>query len=122
MCASIGYGKVYKARWKSSLVAVKVVEHSHISKSNSNSPNPGSGKTDPASAEARIAREMLLSTSISHPNVIASYKICTIRVGSVPDSGFAGNEVSLCHNPIWLHGQSAKSNECVKPTSHQDLQ
>lgn len=115
---------MYKARWKSSLVAVKVVEHSNIPKSNSNSPNPGSERTDPASAEARIAREMLLSTSISHPNVIASYKICTIRVGSVPDSGFAGsNEVSLCHNPMWLHGQSAKSYiKCMKPMSHQDLQ
>lgn len=76
------------ARWKSTMVAVKVVEHSHIPKSNSNSPNPGFDKTDPAGAEARVAREMLLSTSISHPNVIATYKICTIRVGTVPDSGF----------------------------------
>ncbi len=91
-----GYGKVFKARWKSTMVAVKVVEHSHIPKSNSNSQSPGGGdKTDPASAEARIAREMLLSTSISHPNVIATYKICTIRVGSVLDSGFPGpNEVN----------------------------
>ena len=72
------------------MVAVKVVEHSHIPKSNSNSPNPGFNKADPAGAEARVAREMLLSTSISHPNVVATYKICTIRVGSVPDSGFPG--------------------------------
>ena len=72
------------------MVAVKVVEHLHIPKSNSNSPNPGFDKADPAGAEARVAREMLLSTSISHPNVIATYKICTIRVGTVPDSGFPG--------------------------------
>ena len=30
------------------------------------------------------------STSISHPNVIATYKICTIRVGEVPDAGELG--------------------------------
>lgn len=91
------------ARWKSTIVAVKVVEHSHIPKSSSNSPNPGVDKSDPASAEARVAREMLLSTSISHPNVVATYKICTIRVGSVPDSGFLGtasNEVRLSGTPL----------------------
>ena len=91
-----GYGKVFKARWKSTMVAVKVVEHSHIPKSNSNSQGSGVDKSDPASAEARIAREMLLSTSISHPNVIATYKICTILVGSMLDSGFPdASEASL---------------------------
>ena len=105
-----GYGKVFKARWKSTMVAVKVVEHSHIPKSNSNSPNPGVDRSDPAGAEARIAREMLLSTSISHPNVIATYKICTICVGSVLDSGFPGsNEVSEplsdCRQCDWCMSQ-----------------
>ena len=102
------------------MVAVKVVEHSHIPKSTTNSPNPGADKEDPASTEARVAREMLLSTSISHPNVVQTYKICTIRVGSVLDSGFPATgsaevsphagvsmrhmEISLCHTAGVLTG------------------
>lgn len=77
------------ARWKSALVAVKIVEHSHFPKENS-----GSHASDPTSNEAKIAREMLLSTSISHPNIIATYRICTISVGIVPDAGsLDSNEV-----------------------------
>ena len=94
------------ARWKSTMVAVKVVEHSHIPKSTTNSPNPGADKEDPPSAEARLAREMLLSTSISHPNVVQTYKICTIRVGSVLDSGFPGTnsaEVSPLAGMLMRH-------------------
>ncbi|EIE22674.1 kinase-like protein [Coccomyxa subellipsoidea C-169] len=78
-----GYGKVYKGRWKSAMVAVKIVEHSHFPKDHPDR----SPQSDPTSSDAKIAREMLLSTSISHPNIIATYKICTIRVGNVPDSG-----------------------------------
>lgn len=53
---------------------------------------------DNSSTEARVARELLLSTSISHPNVIATYKICTIRVGEVPDAGElgGGDKVAPC--------------------------
>ena len=90
------------------MVAVKVVEHSHIPKSTTNSPNPGADKEDPASTEARVAREMLLSTSISHPNVVQTYKICTIRVGSVLDSGFPATgsaEVSHPAKDLMRHMQ-----------------
>ena len=90
------------------MVAVKVVEHSHIPKSTTNSPNPGADKEDPASTEARVAREMLLSTSISHPNVVQTYKICTIRVGSVLDSGFPATgsaEVSPFAGMLMRHMQ-----------------
>ncbi|BDA45748.1 probable mitogen-activated protein kinase kinase kinase 11 at C-terminar half [Coccomyxa sp. Obi] len=78
-----GYGRVYKARWKSAMVAVKIVEHSHFPKENPDR----SPASDHTTSDAKIAREMLLSTSISHPNIIATYKICTIQVGNVPDAG-----------------------------------
>ena len=68
------------------------MEHSHISKSITNLPSRGFDKEDPASTEARVAKEMLLSTSISHPNVVQTYQICTIRVGTVLDSGFPGTD------------------------------
>ena len=58
-------------------MAIKIVEHSHFPRSsggrNSNSPgmaNNASG--DSSNNDARVARELLLSTSISHPNVIAT--------------------------------------------------
>jgi hypothetical protein len=71
-------------------VAVKVVEHTQHAGRQSGSNNSSNNR---ASAEAKIARELLLSTSIAHPNVIATYKICTIRVGSVPDAGLLDTEV-----------------------------
>lgn len=77
-------------------MAVKIVEHSHFPKENAER----SPQSDPTSSEAKIAREMLLSTSISHPNIIATYKICTIRVGNVPDSGsLDSNQVSFSCSP-----------------------
>lgn len=75
------------------MVAVKIVEHSHFPKDHPDR----SPQSDPTSSDAKIAREMLLSTSISHPNIIATYKICTIRVGNVPDSGsLDSHEVCAC--------------------------
>ena len=52
------FGRVYKGRWNSSLVAIKVVDHL------------ASGASDGklAAQEQRIAREALLSTSLSHPS------------------------------------------------------
>ena len=120
-------------RWKSTMVAVKVVEHSHIPKSNTNSPNPGFDKEDPASTEARVAREMLLSTSISHPNVVQTYKICTIRVGSVLDSGFpvaSSAEVSPpterhanphCSKVAWLELRLAPPEGCSEHLALENL-
>ena len=52
-------------------MAIKVVDHlAH---------NEGADKA--AAEEQRVAREALLSASLSHPNVIATYKICTVRAG-----------------------------------------
>ena len=89
------------ARWKSAMVAVKIVEHSHFPKENPDR----SPASDHTTSDAKIAREMLLSTSISHPNIIATYKICTIQVGNVPDSGsLDSNEVSICYLALYLGG------------------
>ena len=46
-------------RWRSTLVAIKVVEHA-----------PGMEML--SLAEQKIEREALLATSLSHPNVIAT--------------------------------------------------
>lgn len=48
-------------RWKGALVAIKIVEHSY------------GGDADVIEG----ARESLLAASVSHPNVVACYKICT---------------------------------------------
>lgn len=57
-------------RWRSTLVAIKVVEHS-----------PGISESM-SLAEQKIEREALLATSLSHPNIIATFKICTMTAGA----------------------------------------
>ena len=80
-------------------MAIKVVEHTqHAGRQSGSTNSPNS----PANAEAKIARELLLSTSIAHPNVIATYKICTIRVGTVPDAGIL--DVSEVSRAALAHG------------------
>lgn len=82
------FGRVYKGRWTSSLVAIKVVDHlAH---------NEGADKA--AAEERRVAREALLSASLSHPNVIATYKICTVRAGDSKSS--SRDAVEAGHRPI----------------------
>ena len=61
-------------RWRSTLVAIKVVEHS-----------PGA-RESLSLAEQKIEREALLATSLSHPNIIATFKICTMTAGAMPCS------------------------------------
>ena len=57
--------------------------------------NEGADKA--AAEEQRVAREALLSASLSHPNVIATYKICTVRAG---DSNASSREaVEAGHRP-----------------------
>ncbi|KAK9822810.1 hypothetical protein WJX81_001964 [Elliptochloris bilobata] len=57
------YGKVYKGRWQGALVAIKVVEHA-------------------AETERNLAlRESTLATSIQHPNVVTTYRICNVASG-----------------------------------------
>ena len=60
-------------RWRSTLVAIKVVEHS-----------PGVSESM-SLAEQKIEREALLATSLSHPNIIATFKICTMTAGELPN-------------------------------------
>ena len=64
------YGRVHKARWKSATVAVKIIEHhSHGS------------KTTSGGRRFSVARESLLSCSMSHPNVVQTYHVSTMTVG-----------------------------------------
>ena len=53
-------------------MAIKVVEHS-----------PGV-RESLSLAEQKIEREALLATSLSHPNIIATFKICTMTAGALP--------------------------------------
>ena len=53
-------------------MAIKVVEHS-----------PGVSESM-SLAEQKIEREALLATSLSHPNIIATFKICTMTAGELP--------------------------------------
>ncbi len=52
-------------------MAIKVVEHS-----------PGVSESM-SLAEQKIEREALLATSLSHPNIIATFKICTMTAGAL---------------------------------------
>lgn len=56
-----GFGSVYRATWHSTVVAVKLVEHSVDS-----------------ALTRHIQREAALSTSVSHPNIVVTYKVCTV--------------------------------------------
>lgn len=58
-----GFGRVYKGNWKGSSVAVKIVP-AQVS--------PGS--------TLDLSHEPLLSLSLSHPNVLSTYKTCVVRV------------------------------------------
>eukprot|EP00884_Botryococcus_braunii_P009548 jgi/Botrbrau1/18595/Bobra.0367s0037.1 len=60
-----GFGRVYKGRWKGAVVAIKVVDHG--------------GTSQGEAAQNRMDRESLLSTSLSHPNVVTTYKISTVK-------------------------------------------
>ena len=52
-----------------------------------------------APAARRVARESLLSTSLSHPNVVSTYKICTIRVGESCHNSKDSAEPAEGHRP-----------------------
>eukprot|EP00208_Stichococcus_sp_RCC1054_P001625 CAMPEP_0206147012 /NCGR_PEP_ID=MMETSP1473-20131121/32126_1 /ASSEMBLY_ACC=CAM_ASM_001109 /TAXON_ID=1461547 /ORGANISM="Stichococcus sp, Strain RCC1054" /LENGTH=1059 /DNA_ID=CAMNT_0053543779 /DNA_START=733 /DNA_END=3909 /DNA_ORIENTATION=+ len=59
------YGRVYRGRWHGAMVAIKVIDATPF------------GEDDAVNS----ARESLLAASMSHPNVIATYKICSVRMG-----------------------------------------
>ena len=65
-------------------MAIKVVEHS-----------PGVSESM-SLAEQKIEREALLATSLSHPNIIATFKICTMTAGAQPSAFDACSWGCLC--------------------------
>jgi serine/threonine protein kinase len=69
------YGRVYRARWKTAAVAVKIVEHSNRMLGGSKGRNGGgrSAGTEGSAGDKRFSaeKEGLLMTSMSHPNVVS---------------------------------------------------
>ncbi|PRW56437.1 kinase [Chlorella sorokiniana] len=61
-------GKVYKGRWRGTLVACKVIPSTVA---------PGS--------RVNLSHEPLLSMSLAHPNICQSFKACVVQV--LPDAG-----------------------------------
>ena len=59
----------------------------------------------------RVARESLLSMSLSHPNVVSTYKICTIRVGESSGNSKDSAEPAEGHRPPPLQVPEAQSAE-----------
>ena len=72
------YGRVYKARWKGTLVAVKVV--------------PADDLDGGVGGAAAAARESALALAATHPNVVATYKVLTLA--APPDDGRGGGSGS----------------------------
>jgi serine/threonine protein kinase len=64
------YGRVHRARWKSAIVAVKIIEH-----------HGDGSKVSSGGKRINVGREGLLSTTMSHPNVVQTYHISTMSVG-----------------------------------------
>ena len=63
------YGRVHRARWKSAVVAVKIIEHH------------GEGEVvSSGGRKINVGRETLLATTMSHPNVVQTYHISTMTV------------------------------------------
>jgi serine/threonine protein kinase len=64
------YGRVHRARWKSAVVAVKIIEQ-----------HKEGGSTSGGARVMNVGRESLLATAMSHPNVVQTYHISTMTVG-----------------------------------------
>lgn len=61
-----GSASVFRARWKGAIVAVKVVEHQLSD-----------------DIMRQLKREAALCTSVSHPNLITTYKVCCSKLSDV---------------------------------------
>ena len=68
---------LHTGRWRGTLVAIKTVEHS-----------AGADVLDLAD---KIEREALLSTSLIHPNVITTFKVCTMMASNAQALRSAGS-------------------------------
>lgn len=64
------YGRVYRGTWRGALVAVKVVEH----------------RSSTNKKLAELTRESVLSTALSHPSIVATYKVSTVRLANQKSS------------------------------------
>ena len=64
------YGRVHRAKWKSAIVAVKIIEH-----------HGDGSKVSSTGKRVNVGREGVLSTTMSHPNVVQTYHISTMSVG-----------------------------------------
>lgn len=69
LIATGGFGRVYKGLWKGVIVAVKVIDNSHAREDR-----------PMGQQQAQHLREMHLSSSVTHPNVVATYKVWTNAV------------------------------------------
>ena len=69
-CPSTFAGVGCSGRWRGTVVAIKVVEHEP--------PSDSSASLE----EQAVEREALLASNLSHPNVIATFKICTMHAGA----------------------------------------
>ena len=47
-------------------------------------------------AELRTAREALLATNLSHPNIVSTYKIITLSSSSKEEGSVAGGSLNTC--------------------------
>jgi serine/threonine protein kinase len=61
-----GFANVYKAVWRGTIVGVKLIEHSIDGDTTRN-----------------IQREAALSTSVSHPNIVITYKVATVGIADL---------------------------------------
>ena len=97
------FGKVFKAKWRGALVAVKVVDADLPGQrggggggdlSGGGGTGGGGGGTaasdSAAAAAAAAARETALAQAIVHPNVVATYKVLTVPVSHGRAGGNGG--------------------------------
>ena len=87
------FGRVYKARWKGTIVAIKVIDAEDAAGRGGGGVNAvggGGGGTgnnsSNASGAARArqddaARESALALAVQHPNVVSTYKVLTVAAG-----------------------------------------
>jgi serine/threonine protein kinase len=83
---------VFKAKWRGSIVAVKVVD-SDVVGAGGGSAAGGTGATEAAAsaAAAAAARESALAQAISHPHVVSTYKVLTVPVSVSAVAAGGGN-------------------------------
>ena len=73
-------------RWRNTLVAIKMVEHTAAI-------TPGLGVSS-KSAPDSLQLETLLSLSLCHPNIVATFKVCTVLSGTLGRYGSGRGEAS----------------------------